>query len=483
MTSLHPDISTDKQDAFHTEILDSAPDAIVVLDGEANVVFWNLAAEELFGWSPSEIVGQPFTILVPEARRGELLDRMRSANRWRRSHGRSIAAVQAQTRSGETFLLQVHYSRFTRAEQRYLIATLRPRSTVLAGDVDDTNLFIQTMVDSSPDAIICTNANGTVLAWNAAAERIFGYEAEEIIGKSILITLPEERQEEGREILKRVIGGEEIFGYRTVARRKDGTLIDIEPNLWPVYDAGGAILGVACVTHDLTERVALETKLDDAHRIAAVGRLAATVAHEFNNVLMSIGPFVEVIRRKAPADPTIENAARHIAVALHRGKNITGEVLRFGRPSSPNFTTFDAVRWIRRVADELRTLIPSRIRFEVTTPSEPLEITADEHQLTQLVTNLALNARDAVGRQAGEIEICVAALDGRELELTVRDTGAGIPEELRDNIFEPLFTTKPNGTGLGLPVSQQIARRHGGDLSVSSSSAGTVFRVVLPREH
>jgi signal transduction histidine kinase len=198
---------------------------------------------------------------------------------------------------------------------------------------------------------------------------------------------------------------------------------------------------------------------------------------------MSIGPFVEVIRRAAATDPGIANAARHISTALLRGKNITAEVLRFGRPSSPNFTAFDAVRWIRRVGDEMRTLIPNRIRFELSAPPEPLQITADEHQLTQLLMNLVLNARDAIGRQSGDIRVTLTALpERRSIEISVQDTGPGIPDATAEKIFEPLFTTKPNGTGLGLPVSQQIVERHGGEISLSSSEAGTTFRVVFPME-
>jgi signal transduction histidine kinase len=131
----------------------------------------------------------------------------------------------------------------------------------------------------------------------------------------------------------------------------------------------------------------------------------------------------------------------------------------------------------------MRTLIPNRIRFELSAPPEPLQITADEHQLTQLLMNLVLNARDAIGRQSGDIRVTLTALpERRSIEISVQDTGPGIPDATAEKIFEPLFTTKPNGTGLGLPVSQQIVERHGGEISLSSSEAGTTFRVVFPME-
>jgi PAS domain S-box-containing protein len=269
--SLHTTGAADTPISFHADVLELAPDAVIVIDRAGNIAFWNIAAEELFGWRRDEIVGRPFTTLIPEQRREELGERLRQAGRWRRDYAPAIAAVQVVSRSGEWFFIQVHYSRFSRGTERYLVAVVRPRFTALSGDVEESTLFLHTMVESSPDAIICTNASGTVLTWNPAAERMLGFTAEEIVGHSVFMTMPADRQEEARDVLKRVLSGEHIVGYRTVARRKDGTLIDVEPTCFPVYDGSGAILGVAVVTHDLTERVALETKLDDAHRIGAVG--------------------------------------------------------------------------------------------------------------------------------------------------------------------------------------------------------------------
>jgi PAS domain S-box-containing protein len=462
-------------------ILESCPEAIAVISPDGSIAFWNRRAEEVFGWTREETVGKHFTLLVPESSREELAERMREATRWRRHTPRAIADVIVEGRDGTKFPVQVHYSSLRDGDLRYVTAVVRRSNTALTGEIDALTLFLRKMFESSPDPIFCTSTNGTVLTWNPAAERLFGFTADEMIGHSVMRTVPDDALAETQSMLTRALAGEQITTGRIVRQRKDGTLVLLEAGVWPVYDRSGAVLGVACVVHDLTDRVQLEAQLDDAHRIGAIGRLAATVAHEFNNVLMAIAPFVEIVKRAAPGDPAIANAARHINTALLRGRNITAEVLRFGRPSSLNLTTFDAAAWLRRVGVELRSLIPDRIAFGVTTPDEALPITADDHQLTQVMTNLVVNARDAIGRRSGEIRVRLSAIpDLDEVEITVQDSGPGIPPETVGRLFEPLFTTKPNGTGLGLPVSQQIVLRHGGQISVSSSPSGTTFRVTLP---
>lgn len=469
------------QQAFAATIVETAPDAIVVLDSVGVIVGWNDCAERLFGWRADEIVGRLFTVLLPETRRAEYAERHRQSNRWRRDHRRTLADVEVLRRDGSPFLAEIDYATFTSDGRRCVTAVVREQRAVLTRGGDTTRIFLETMIECSPDAIICTDGDGMIIAWNTAAEKLYGYAAREVVGRSIMITIPDERRDEAHRVLQRVHAGERVSGWRTVRRRKDGTLFDVEPTWWPVYDRAGALLGVAIVIHDVSERVELEEQLDDVTRIAAIGRLAATVAHEFNNVLMAIQPFVDVIQRRARADPSVASAVRHITNALMRGRNITEEVLRFGKPATPNYEELDATEWLRRLGEELRMVVPGRIDLHVTFPDAPVRIRADAHQLTQLLMNLVLNARDAIGRRSGEIDVALSAQ--RELgvvRIVVEDSGPGIPAAVAAKVFEPLFTTKASGTGLGLPVARQIAERHGGDIKLSATQQGTRFEVTLP---
>jgi PAS domain S-box-containing protein len=428
----------------------------------------------MFGWPKDEIVDRPISMALT----GELgaAKKLRELS----ASGAPPSAFEAvvRRRDGSTFLARVACTGFSIDGGRYLICLFHPAGEISSHEPKAA--FIQTMIDSCADAILSTDANGLILTWNAAAERIYGFTAEEAIGKSILITVPPDRVDESEALRRRACSGEQIDDFRAIRMRKDGTRIDISLNVWPVYDESGGLIGLAGVTRNIADRVRLEARLEEARRLVAMGRLAATVAHEFNNVMMGIAPFADILLR-TDGDPRVVNAAQHIKTALLRGKNITGEVLRFGRPSEPNLKRFDAVLWLRHVTDGLRSVLPPGIELDVRAPDAPLEAEADEHQLTQLLTNLVLNARDAMPKRAGRIGVTLSAgAEANSVELTVEDSGTGISDVDVKHVFEPLYTTKANGTGLGLPVARQIALRHGGDIELQSSASGTTFRVVLP---
>ena len=246
----------------------------------------------------------------------------------------------------------------------------------------------------------------------------------------------------------------------------------------------GAVLDITEDERALAERFHLQRELDETKRLSSLGSLAATMAHEFNNVLMGIDSFASfLVRRKH--DPETQNAAQHIQQSLKRGRTITDEILRFTRASAPVMHVVDVGRWLVEFMAEAEAVTNGRARFHF--PEESLFVHGDVSQLNQVLSNLIVNARDAsppdapitisarraTQELAGTSTPCVA--------LTVADEGSGIPEELRDRIFEPLFTTKRRGTGLGLAVVHQVVRAHGGVVRLRSEvGVGTEFHVVLP---
>jgi two-component system cell cycle sensor histidine kinase/response regulator CckA len=260
-------------------------------------------------------------------------------------------------------------------------------------------------------------------------------------------------------------------------RRADGTTFPVEYSAAPLIDRG-EIVGVVVTFTDISERRKLEAKLEQANRLSSLGRLAATIAHEFNNVLMGIAPFVEVIRRTSARD-RIDASLGQIALSIARGKRITSEILRFTQPAVPVRARIDVAEWLRAVSTEARTLLPPTCMLDVAS-EEGVAIDGDVSQLHQTMTNLILNARDAM---PGGGTITIRARTGKPgiVHLSVADTGTGMSEETRRHIFEPLFTTKKSGTGLGLPLAHQIVARHGGEITVESSlGAGTTFHLFLP---
>jgi len=206
-------------------------------------------------------------------------------------------------------------------------------------------------------------------------------------------------------------------------------------------------------------------------------RLAATMAHEFNNVLMGIDTFVEVLRRRN-VDERSRDALAHIQQSVNRGRRISSEILRFTRAPKPVLAVIDVKSWLLEFLPEAKALTNGR----ATVSGEAgLTVRGDVSQLNQVLANLVLNARDA---SADDAPIAIhAGRDGESgmLDLQVVDRGTGIPDELRERIFEPLFTTKRSGTGLGLAVVHQVISAHGGSVRVETKvGEGTAFHLLLP---
>ena len=253
----------------------------------------------------------------------------------------------------------------------------------------------------------------------------------------------------------------------------------------------GSVSRMIGTVQDVTERSLLKQEVARAQRLDSLGRMAASIAHEFNNTLMGISPAAELLVRRA-VDPAASDAARRILQSVQRGKRITGEILRFAQPSEPDLETIDVAAWLETVARELRQVVGPAIDFQVILPPDPLFIAGDIQQLTQVLINLGLNSRDAMpsgghvfltatSTRPGDPDEFGLSQSYQYVHLQVRDTGSGIDPDTAGQIFEPLFTTKRSGTGLGLAVVQQITTQHRGHVFVTSEPGqGTTFHLFLP---
>ncbi len=230
----------------------------------------------------------------------------------------------------------------------------------------------------------------------------------------------------------------------------------------------------------------LAKELEQLQQLTCLGRLSAQMAHEFNNVLMGIQPVVDVIRRHDHEDPQMVRLLDLVGASISRGKRITTDILRFGRPAQVVVHPVKVQELIRQVAEELRPMLPEGIALVVKAAEAPLYVSADRAQLSQVLINLALNAKDAMHAKGGTLTIGVPVSQRRDsgqgfIHFAVTDTGEGIDSENLPHIFEPLFTTKRSGTGLGLSVVSQIVAAHGGHISVDSEAGrGTTFHMFIP---
>jgi signal transduction histidine kinase len=236
------------------------------------------------------------------------------------------------------------------------------------------------------------------------------------------------------------------------------------------------------VFQDLAEQTRLEKQLEQSRRVGTLGQIAATTAHEFNNVLMGILPFAEIIQKKV-TDPLLAKAAAQILMSVSHGRRITHDVLRTTNMSDAALQQVDLGAWFRQNHEEISAHAGKRVDVRMVIADEPLVAICDPEQLHQVISNLVVNARDAMPA-GGVITIAadVEPTDASRVRIRVSDTGVGIAPEVLPRIFEPLYTTKQKGTGLGLSVVQQTVERNFGTISVQSSlGKGTTFQILLPR--
>lgn len=225
-----------------------------------------------------------------------------------------------------------------------------------------------------------------------------------------------------------------------------------------------------------------EAQLERARRMDTLGRVAGTIAHEMNNVLMAIQSAVPPLR-ESPNRWTAARIADQILIAVKRGQRVTEEVARFSTPIAPESSAVDLTAWLKVFARELHAFAGEEIVIDLDLPAGALEALVDVRQLEQVIANLASNARDAMpGGGRLVIGLRRTTQGGRDYaEITVTDSGSGMSPDVLGRLFEPLFTTKRHGTGLGLAVSYQMVTAQGGDMYAESiPGIGTTFHVLLP---
>ena len=359
---------------------------------------------------------------------------------------------------------------------------------VLKARSDDARFRLAAIVDSSDDAIISKDLQGIVTSWNTAAEHLFGYRAEEMIGRSILTIIPPELQNEEPIILARLRAGLKIDHYETERLHKNGSRVNVALTISPVRDVAGTITGASKIVRDISERKRVQEALIQSEKLAATGRMAAAIAHEVNNPLEAVTNLAYLVSTDESLSEVGRSYARMMIEEIARASEITKQTLAFYRDSGKP-SRFDVRELVDDVIKVNRPALERR-RIEVIRDyrrSEPLTGYASE--IRQVMANLFLNAIDAVP-DGGKI---IARVDVEHpvsnhcsrIRVSVADTGHGVPLETRRRLFEPFVSTKGSrGNGLGLWVSKGIVQKHGGRIFMRSSSepgrSGTVFSVVLP---
>jgi PAS domain S-box-containing protein len=362
---------------------------------------------------------------------------------------------------------------------------------------EETLRKLRSTVEQLPDLVMITDASGVLEYVNPAFEALTGYTREEVIGQTLGILKSEQQAGELYEEMWNTVLSGNSFHDIVTNRKKNGENFVLEKAITPLRNAAGQITHFISTGRDITGQRQLESQLQQAQKMDAIGRLAGGVAHDFNNLLMVISAYAELMLDSLAADHPLRRNVGEIVTASRRAADLTRQLLAFSRKQMQALQVLDLNRVIAEIGRMLPRLVGEDVQFRFIPGEDLNKVKADPVQIEQVVMNLAANARDAMPRGGTlTVETANFRLDetyvdrhsmvpvGDYVLLTVTDTGEGIPREYLPHIFEPFFTTKEEGkgTGLGLATVYGIVKQSGGFIWVySEPGQGTTFKIYLPR--
>jgi PAS domain S-box-containing protein len=340
------------------------------------------------------------------------------------------------------------------------------------------------IVSSSDDVILSKDLNGVITSWNEAATRVFGYSAEEMIGSSILKLIPEHLHSDEKTILESIRAGRRIEHFETVRLTKSGQLLDVSLTVSPVKDENGQVVGASKILRDISGRKRIEQSLLQAEKIAATGRMAATIAHEINNPLAAVMNLLYLLRPMI-TDP---EGVRY----LHSAETELGRVSHIAKQTLGYYREHASVRSVSlaEIARHAITIYEPRCSASNIAIKKSLassrEVVLRHGEMMQVISNLIANAISAMPT-GGILSISVEDAEGSPdgIVLAIEDNGLGIAAEDLPKVFDAFFTTRSTvGTGIGLFIAKQFVEGHGGQITIESTTGaerhGTTVRVFLP---
>ncbi len=476
--------------------------SFTLLTGEITV---NNAFADFLGYTQEELKGKKWQDLTPvedikkiEKRIGLLLTEEKRSDRFEKRYVH---------KNGTTLWADVSVTirRDARENPLYFMTTVVDITARKQAEeaLRNSEEFQRAMIDCSPVALFTIDLDGNVLTWNASAEKIFGWHAEETIGKPLPI-VPADKQEESDALLWQIFKGGGFIGKELIRLRNDGTLFPVSLSAAPVHNDRNQVVGILGAVEDLTERKKIEaereqlqSQLLQAQKMESVGRLAGGVAHDYNNMLSVIIGYAQFGMDKTDPEDELRADLQEILTAAERSADITRQLLAFARKQTINPKALDLNETVESMFKMIRRLIGEDIDLSWKPGPAVWPVKMDPSQLDQILVNLCINARDAIS-DVGRITIethnvrfdeayCAnhaGFVPGEYVLLAVSDDGRGMDKETLDKIFEPFYTTKEigKGTGLGLSVIYGIIKQNKGFINVySEPEKGTTFQLYFSR--
>ena len=510
-------IALQKSEQRWSTTLSSIGDAVIATDTLGNIVFMNSQAESLTGWNLGEALHKPAKTvfnIINERTRLEVESPIERVLKEGIIVGLANHTVLVQ-KDGKEIPVDDSGAPIKDRDGKITGVVLVFRDVTERRQTQQEHERLSAIVESTDDAIIGKTLDGIITSWNQAAEKLYGYTANEMIGKPISVVIPTDHMSEFQQILDRLRRGERIEHRDTVRLRKDGTRLDVDVTVAPIKDKYGEIVGASTIARDITERKKAEdernqmqTKLEEsaiqleeyasqmeelaeqraerlknAERLAAIGATAGMVGHDIRNPLQAIISDVYLAKTElaSTADSEEKKNALESMVEIEKNIDYINKIVQdlqdYARPLNPKIEESDLNTIVNALIT--RNGLPKNIKVKVEISDEATKVKADSYYLNRILYNLVVNAVQAMPN-GGKLTVG-AHKEADDTVLLVKDTGVGIPKEIHDKIFTLMFTTKSKGQGFGLPVVKRMAEALGGTVSFESKEGkGTTFIVRLP---
>jgi PAS domain S-box-containing protein len=343
---------------------------------------------------------------------------------------------------------------------------------------------LRSIVESSDDAIVSKGLDSVILSWNYGAEQIYGYTASEAIGRPMDSLVPPDRRHEEADMIERIRHGGRVRHFETIRLHKDGAPIHVSLTISPIQDPRGRIVGISHISREITARKQLEEQLRQTQKLESLGVLAGGLAHDFNNLLTGIMGNASLARVEVDERHPARGHLSAVLAASERAALLIRQMLAYAGKGRVAISQMDLSGQVSEIVSLIRTSMAANVLLDLQLAPDLPPVEADRAQLQQVIMNLAINGAEAIGTEAGTLRISTYARETeseRQVVLEVSDTGCGMDDSTRARIFDPFYTTKFTGRGLGLSAVIGIIRAHHGFISVESSlGQGTTFTVVLP---
>jgi protein-histidine pros-kinase len=469
-------------------LLEAAPDAMIVVNGDGRIILANAQTEQLFGYGRTDLIGKGIELLVPERFHGRHPGHRRAY--FQQPRVRVMGAeleLHARRRDGSEFPVEISLSPMDTDEGQVVTAAIRdvgPRKAVEAK--------FRGLLEAAPDAMVIVDQRGRIALVNRQTEELFGYDRQALLGQPVEILVPERFRRMHPGYRDHYIASPQVrpmgAGLELYGRRRDGREFPVEISLSPLETEDGTLAMSAI--RDISERKQAQQALEERtraleaaqealvrqERLAVLGQLAGGVSHELRNPLGVIKNAVYYLRMVASGD---ERVQKHLAILereVQTANRIVTGLLDYARVRLPEFASTDLNALVRGVLDQqqLGQTVAVVRRMAESLP----EVLVDPEQIRVVVGNLIVNAIQAMP-QGGTLTIETEAVAG-EVRLVVADTGVGIGPEYLEKVFQPLFTTKAKGIGLGLALSRRLVEANRATITVESPPGqGTRFVITF----